>query len=277
MNEYNDLKVQAQKQSARYLQELDSVNREQKADQDKLDNETRVRSDLEIKIKQKTHEKEEAQKRVDKLTEHIRASENGLEEQNRLYDELKGDVDTSKDRVAKLQRDLDNVTEQLGDAKVDKHDDNRRKKKQELVENFKRAYPGVYDRMINMCHPISNRYNVAITKVLGKYMEAIIVDSEATARLCIQYLKDHLLDPETFLPIDYLQTKPLKERLRLEITNCYMYVHLSVFLYVYSYLSLCGIIVRVCSSDDHYVISVSVFNFLFNSRNILEPGINFSA
>jgi len=65
-----------------------------------------------------------------------------------------------------------------------------------------------------MCHPISNRYNVAITKVLGKYMEAIIVDSEKTARLCIQYLKDHMLDPETFLPIDYLQTKPLKERLR---------------------------------------------------------------
>lgn len=214
VKEYNTLKVEAQKQSARYLQELDSVNREQKADQDKLDNELRLRSDLETKIKQKTHEKEEAQKRVDKLTEHIRASENGLEEQNRLYEELKGDVDTSKDRVAKLQRDLDNATEQLGDAKVDKHDDNRRKKKQELVENFKRAYPGVYDRMINMCHPISNRYNVAITKVLGKYMEAIIVDSEATARLCIQYLKDHLLDPETFLPIDYLQTKPLKERLR---------------------------------------------------------------
>lgn len=45
-------------------------------------------------------------------------------------------------------------------------------------------------------------------------MEAIIVDSEKTARSCIQYLKDHMLDPETFLPIDYLQTKPLKERLR---------------------------------------------------------------
>lgn len=48
--------------------------------------------------------------------------------------------------------------------------------------------------MINLCHPISNRYNVAITKVLGKYMEAIIVDTELTARMCIQYLKDHLLD-----------------------------------------------------------------------------------
>merc|ERR1712213_36552 len=45
-------------------------------------------------------------------------------------------------------------------------------------------------------------------------MEAIVVDCEATARQCIQYLKDQMLEPETFLPLDYIQTKPLKERLR---------------------------------------------------------------
>lgn len=65
-----------------------------------------------------------------------------------------------------------------------------------------------------MCHPQHKKYNVAVTKVLGKYMEAIVVDTEKTARQCIQYLKENLLDPETFLPLDYIQTKPLKERLR---------------------------------------------------------------
>ena len=90
----------------------------------------------------------------------------------------------------------------------------RRKKKQEIVENFKRLYPGVFDRLINMSQPIHKKYNVAITKQLGRYMEAIVVDCEATARQCIQYLKDQMLEPETFLPLDYIQTKPLKERLR---------------------------------------------------------------
>lgn len=65
-----------------------------------------------------------------------------------------------------------------------------------------------------MCQPIHKRYNVAITKVLGKFMEAIVVDSEHTARQCIKYLKEQMLDPETFLPLDYLQAKPVKERLR---------------------------------------------------------------
>lgn len=91
--------------------------------------------------------------------------------------------------------------------------------------------------MINMCQPTHKRYNVAVTKVLGKFMEAIIVDTEKTARRCIQVfrfilpnliffyiffnlysqqqiLKEQMLEVETFLPLDYLQVKPLKQRLR---------------------------------------------------------------
>lgn len=41
-----------------------------------------------------------------------------------------------------------------------------------------------------------------------------MVDTEHTARQCIKYLKEQMLDPETFLPLDYLQAKPIKERLR---------------------------------------------------------------
>ena len=67
------------------------------------------------------------------------------------------DVGYSKERITQLQEQLESVTEQLGDARVDKHEDSRRKKKQEIVENFKQLYQGVYDRMINMCQPIHKR------------------------------------------------------------------------------------------------------------------------
>ncbi|CAB0011951.1 unnamed protein product, partial [Nesidiocoris tenuis] len=215
VQEYHSLKMEAQTKSSQYMQDLDSINREQKAEQDKLDNEIRMRTQLENQIRQKSHEKEEAQKRVDKLTDHIRTSEQSLEEQKKLQLDLQSDVGSSKDRVKELQAELESIMEQLGDARVDKHEDSRRKKKQEIVENFKKSFPtGVYDRMINMCHPQHKKYNVAVTKVLGKYMEAIVVDTEKTARQCIQYLKENMLDPETFLPLDYIQTKPLKERLR---------------------------------------------------------------
>ncbi|XP_057376078.1 structural maintenance of chromosomes protein 1A-like [Daphnia carinata] len=213
--QYHRLKEEAGRQSARYLQELDSVNREQKSDQDRLDNESRVRGEIENQLRQRQHELEETQKRSDKLMEHIRTTETALEEQMKLQGDLTNEVEQSKNQIDTLQSKLDGISKNLGEAKVDKHEDARRRKKQEIVENFKRLYRGVYDRIINMCHPVHQRFNIPVTKLLGKYMEAIVVDTEETARNCIQYLKEQMLEPETFLPLNYLKAKPLKERLRV--------------------------------------------------------------
>merc|ERR1719245_392536 len=218
IKEYQKLKEKAAKESARYMAELDFTNREHKSVQDRLDTETRKKEEIESKLKTKGHELDEAQKRYEKLVDHIRGSESQLEEQEKVYNDLQGDVGCSKDRISELQQELETVTGELGDARVDKHEETRRKKKQEIVENFKRVFPGVYDRLINLSQPIHKKYNVAITKQLGRYMEAIVVDTEVTARECIRYLKDQMLEPETFLPLDYIQAKPLKERLR-NITN----------------------------------------------------------
>lgn len=217
LKEYDRLKQQADQKSAKYLAKLDSINREQKSDQDLLDSEMNKKTQLDESFKKYSSERDEAIKRKEKLLEHIRSSEAQLDEQRRNKEELSNDVGSSRDRQLELQREIQDVNDQLGDAKNDKHEDARRKKKQEVVEMFKREIPGVYDRMINMCQPTNKRYNVAVTKVLGKYMEAIIVDTEKTARKCIQMLKDQKLEVETFLPLDYLQAKPLKERLRYRI------------------------------------------------------------
>lgn len=74
---------------------------------------------------------------------HFSTSEQALMEQNRLREDLQSDVGSSKDRVQEIQKQLDDVLEQLGDARTDKHEDARRKKKQEIVERFKSNYPGV--------------------------------------------------------------------------------------------------------------------------------------
>jgi chromosome segregation ATPase len=180
------MKEKAAKESARHMSHLDSINREHKSDQDRLDSENRKKHEIESKLKTKGHELEEGQKRMDKLAKHIRGSEANLEEQEKNIQDLQGDVGCSKDRIQEVQNNLEEVVKELGDARLDKHEDKRRKKKQEIVDNFKCLYKGVYDRIINLCQQIHKKYNVAITKLLGRYMEAIVVDSEETARQCIQ-------------------------------------------------------------------------------------------
>ncbi|XP_022237918.1 structural maintenance of chromosomes protein 1A-like isoform X3 [Limulus polyphemus] len=214
VQEYNSLKEEAGKLSSRYLQELDSVNREQKSDQDRHDNELRKKAEMEAKVKQKRSELEENVRRVEKLNEYIRTSEQALSDLMKQEEGFGEEVQDAKKRVAEINDELESIMIELGDAKVDKHEDSRRKKKAEIVDHFKRLFPGVYDRLVNMCQPIHKRYNVAITKVLGRNMEAIVVDTERTARSCIKYLKEQMLEAETFLPLDYIDAKPLKERLR---------------------------------------------------------------
>ena len=141
VTQYNKLKEVAERQSPRYVQELDSVKREQKSDQDRLDSESRVRGEIEN------------------------------------------------------QR----------DARISNNENARRRKKQEVVENLKRLYRGVYDRIVNLCQPVHQRFNLAVTRLLGKYMDAIVVNTGETAAICIQFLKDQKLEPETFLPLDRLK------------------------------------------------------------------------
>lgn len=141
--EYDRLKQVAEATAAKYVSEQESINREQKSDQDLLDNEMSKKENIEGMVEKFRLEKDEVTKRMEKLLDHIQSSKAALADQNRIKDELKNDVGSSKERIAELQKVLDDVRDQLGDAKGDKHEDARRKKKQEVVELFKREVPGV--------------------------------------------------------------------------------------------------------------------------------------
>ncbi|KAK7102755.1 structural maintenance of chromosomes protein 1A-like [Littorina saxatilis] len=214
VQQYNRLKEEAGRRAAKYLQELESINREQKSDQDRYDNELRKKNELMAKIKQKEHEMDENKKRIEKLQEYIKSSTTMLDEQRKVEESLSKDVGDASGRMEVIEAELANIQTELGQAKVDKHESSRAIKKAELLENLKRLFPGVHGRLIDQCEPSHKKYQVAITKVLGKYMDAIVCNSEKTAKDCIQYMKEQRIEPETFLPLDYLDVRNVNEKLR---------------------------------------------------------------
>lgn len=215
VKQYHRLKEEASKRAATLAQELEKFNRDQKADQDRLDLEERKKVETEAKIKQKIREIEENQKRIEKLEDYIATSRQSLDEQRRMEEELTEEVELAKRRIDEINIELNQVMEQLGDARIDRQENSRQQRKAEIMESIKRLYPGsVYGRLIDLCQPTQKKYQIAVTKVLGKNMDAIIVDSEKTGRDCIQYIKEQRGEPETFLPLDYLEVKPTDEKLR---------------------------------------------------------------
>lgn len=192
-------------QSFIFLQELDALNREQKADQGKLDNKARVRSELRTKWELCNRELGEKATRIEQLDHNISQTKEDLEEQRLLLVTTTREVELSKEKAKELKEQLTKTVEDLSEIQLSRHEDSRSQKKREVLQKLQSRYKGVYGRIVHLCQARHARHQMAVAKVLGKYMDAIVVDSEITTQTCIEYLREQRLEPETFLPLNSLK------------------------------------------------------------------------
>ena len=66
-------------------------------------------------------------------------------------------ISDANSRHSELCKLLEEVQVELSEAKVDKHENARHQKKQEVLESMKRLFPGVYGRLIELCEPVHKK------------------------------------------------------------------------------------------------------------------------
>ncbi|KAG0031501.1 Structural maintenance of chromosomes protein 1 [Podila clonocystis] len=149
-----------------------------------------------------------------KVESHLAAV---LQDQARTQHELLN-LDNERLRVEKteieLNEKLSNTLNQLMEAKLDQRESEKEQKLKETLSSLKRVFPGVYGRVTDLCKPTQRKYDAAISVILGRHMDAIIVDRQKTAIDCIQLLREQRSGHATFLPLDTLSAKPVNDRLR---------------------------------------------------------------
>jgi hypothetical protein len=69
-------------------------------------------------------------------------------------------------------------------------------------------------RMSDLCQPVHERYKLAITKVMGKNLHALVVKNKETALEVINHLKMFHAPPEVILPLDTIKVYPIQGKLR---------------------------------------------------------------
>lgn len=52
------------------------------------------------------------------------------------------EVELAKRRIDEINKELNQVMEQLGDARIDRQENSRQQRKAEIMESIKRLYPG---------------------------------------------------------------------------------------------------------------------------------------
>uniref|UniRef100_A0A8C6KVG0 Structural maintenance of chromosomes 1B n=1 Tax=Nothobranchius furzeri TaxID=105023 RepID=A0A8C6KVG0_NOTFU len=215
LERYRELKQWAQKEGAVLNQQAEKLHWEVRADGEKMAFDQRRKKELEFAIRNSQIHLGEITSKAEKLDAYIKICKSSLDDYHQKEEGLTAELQRVSQRMEEVNQELRQVVEELGNARLDSHESKRQLKRRELLEKLCRLYPDtVYGRLSSLCSPIHKKYQLAVTKVFGGNMNAIVVSSEKVARECIVFIKEERAEPEMFLPVDYLVVNPLNERLR---------------------------------------------------------------
>ncbi|KAM6496344.1 condensin complex subunit SMC1 [Amanita muscaria] len=214
LEEYRKLKDSASVLAVDERQALETLTRDEK---------TVSRSYAQMKEKQEGLEEKKETRTKELESQNDRKTE--LEEKiNKLSSELakvKQELDNQqaeRTRIAKLEAETDeklqNVYQQLLQAGVERHESERETKMKEVLANLQRIFPGVRGRVVDLCKPIQRKYETSVSVILGRNIDAVVVDEEKTAIDCIEYMRNQRAGQATFIPLDSIQVKPINDKFR---------------------------------------------------------------
>ncbi|KAI0781931.1 cohesin complex subunit psm1 [Abortiporus biennis] len=214
LEEYRRLKADASVLAVDERQSLETLSREGKTS-------SRVLSQLKDKHDQLTSKKA----KLEEDMESARTKRAELEaEVNRLAGELQDAKQRTESNQAErnsidlllkeAQEKLQEVHNNLLQAGVDQKENEREQKLKETISSLQRIFPGVRGRVIDLCKPTQRKYETAVSVVLGRNIDAIVVDEEKTAIDCIEYMRNQRAGQATFIPLDTIQVKPINDKFR---------------------------------------------------------------
>jgi structural maintenance of chromosome 1 len=91
----------------------------------------------------------------------------------------------------------------------------KEKMKQDIVKNLKIVFgDNIVGRMSDLFQPVHECYKLAITKVMGKNLHALVLKNKETALEVINHLKTFHAPPEVILPLDTIKVYPTQDAIR---------------------------------------------------------------
>jgi structural maintenance of chromosome 1 len=114
-----------------------------------------------------------------------------------------------------LQQLLNQNLQKLSAAESGMRESEREQKIRNDVAKMKTVFgKGIEGRYRDLIKPKQRKYEQAVATLLGQYMDAIIVDTDKTARDCIQYLKDNKIGRMTIVPLDSATVQAVNQDLK---------------------------------------------------------------
>lgn len=212
----------------RYKQLREEVNKSTSADQIKADNLSRQQRADEETVKSLKSKVDSADWQIEKLegelgdiSERKKAVGNQIKQTSKDIGSKKktfNEHTSERLRLAQIRTEKDEQLQEVLTKLLEAEDGRKQNEKdvrlKATIADMKRIFPGVKGRVSELCKPIEKRFGVAVSTILGRNFDAVIVENEKTAIDCIQYLRDQRRGQATFIPLDTIQWTPMNSNLK---------------------------------------------------------------
>jgi structural maintenance of chromosome 1 len=212
--EYQQLQSRFVMESAALQQKIDSYNLSIKAQKDEEEHFKSILGQLDRKLDVARHEHRQGTEKLQRVQEGLDEAKGELLSVEKELETIRGTSDQMRAREQALNEKLTELSNKLLDYGMDKRENEREKSFFELVDELKSTFPGVQGRLSDLCRPTQPKYDSAVTLVLGRNLNAIVTDNQATAMECIRYMREQRKGHANFLPLQDLITKPIPPKYR---------------------------------------------------------------
>lgn len=215
LQEYNRLRADVTKQTHANQIEINKLERDVNTDRDTVRN-------LKTKVDALQGNVDRLEDDVDQLQEQqkegklkVKDMERSRVSKQQQYDKMQSDRRQAENKFRETNQMLQESLIKLAEADSGRRQTQKEIRAREAVAQMKRIYgSGVHGRYADLCRPKQKKYETAVATLLGWHLDAIIVDTDKTARECINYLKENHIGRFSFIPLDTITIKAVNQNLK---------------------------------------------------------------
>ena len=222
LQHYNKMKEEVNKKTSADQIQVDRLGRQQKADEETVRSLKSKVDSVDWQAQKLSEELVEIGERKDSVSSQIKQTTKEINGKKKIIHEHTSE----RLRLAQLRAEKDEKLQEVL-TKLLEAEDGRKQNEKDLrlkatIADMKRIFPGVRGRVSELCKPVERRYQTAVSTVLGRNIDAVIVENEKTAIECIQYLREQRRGQATFIPLDTIQFTALNSNLKGQHRGCRM-------------------------------------------------------
>jgi structural maintenance of chromosome 1 len=157
--------------------------------------------------------------RQTELQKALEESENSLASRQSELAKHRLELTSALARQEELGKELERVQSELANYSALKQKSESEKRAENAIDDMKRLILGVRGRVSDLVEPTNKKFGLAVSIALGKYNDAVVVNTESAAVECVRWLRENKVRPMTFLPLDTIMPKEVSDEVSAAVNG----------------------------------------------------------